>query len=86
MILVGQLQPNEVHWIEGRSPYFSYMFLGHNLSSYPNSYHLSQLTIGIDLASFLNFTTILRTSILTVVALNVKSSKHFTSKFRDIQK
>jgi|SRR3972149_8710486 len=80
MILVGQLQPNEVHWIEGRSPYFSYMFLGHNLSSYPNSYHLSQLTIGIDLASFLNSTAILRIFILTMVVLNVKCSKRVTPK------
>ena len=67
-------------------PYFSYISLRDNLSPCPNPYFLSQSMVGIDLASFLNFTTILRTSILTVVALNVKSSKHFTSKFRDIQK
>lgn len=80
MILAGQLQPNEVHWIKGRSPYFSYMFLGYNLSSYPNSYHLSQVTIGIDLALFLNSTAILRIFILTMVVLNVECTKRVTPK------
>ncbi len=80
MILAGQLQPNEVHWIEGRSHYFSYMFLGHDLSSYPNSYHLSRLTTGVDLASFLKSTATVRTIILTMVILNVECTKRVTPK------
>ena len=80
VILAGQLPPNEVHWIEGRSPYFSCMFLEHDLFSYPNSHHLSQLTIRVGLASFLKSTATVRTIILTMVILNVECTKRVTPK------
>ncbi len=80
VILAGQLQLNEVHWIDGRLPYFLCMFSGHDLSSYPNSYHLSRLTIRDELASFLKSTATVRTFILTMVIINVKCAKRVMPK------
>ena len=67
-------------------PCFSYIFLNHNLYIYLNLYHLPQPIVEIDLASFLKFTTILRTFILTVMVLEMECSKRYTLRFMGVRK